>query len=306
MPCRSPILAWRGHISSDKFNEKTGKMGLVFRRDQASPSAQEYQLPCGKCRVCRLERARQWAVRCIHENAEHGKSCFLTLTYDDHHLPADGSLRPADMQLFLKRLRKRIDPIKIRFFQCGEYGEINQRPHHHCLLFGYDFPDKIPYGRKTKHQIYGSKLLNELWGQGFASIGNLTFDSACYTARYIMKKQFGRNAEEHYNGRKPEYITMSRRPGIGQTFFENYKEDIYNHDRCVVSSKLILKPPLYYDRLYERSHSERLQQLKADRKSFAQRSNGVDPDRYARKEKVLEVREKQQPRELNEILNQQF
>ena len=98
-------------------------------------------LPCGQCVGCRLERSRQWAVRCMHERSMHERACFVTLTYDDEHLPPGKSLNYPDVQKFLRRLRKRVG-VPIRFYLCGEYGDDTDRPRYHICLFGFDFPDK--------------------------------------------------------------------------------------------------------------------------------------------------------------------
>ena len=121
------------------------------------------ELPCGRCIGCKLERARQWAVRCMHEAALHEANCFVTLTYEDDKLPPDGGLRPRDFVLFMKRLRKRYGN-GIRFFHCGEYGEKFLRPHHHVLLFNHDWPDKrVCRTSKSGESLYSSGELESLW-----------------------------------------------------------------------------------------------------------------------------------------------
>jgi hypothetical protein len=100
------------------------------------------ELPCGQCIGCRLERSRQWAMRCLHESSLYDRNAFVTLTYDDEHLPPGGSLNYPDFQRFMKRLRKN-SKSPIRFYMGGEYGESTLRPHFHVCLFGYDFPDKV-------------------------------------------------------------------------------------------------------------------------------------------------------------------
>lgn len=296
MPCYHPITAWKSK-ELDDVNPATGKVKMVFRAD-AGLASTKTELKCGQCIGCRLDRAREWAVRCIHENSRHEKSCWLTLTYNDEHLPIDGSLRPRDMVLFLKRLRKKFAPETVRFFQCGEYGDINKRPHHHVIIFGIDFPDKKPISRRKKNLTYSSEILQELWPFGFSCIGELTFDSACYTARYILKKQTGKFAKEHYGERLPEYITMSRKPGIGKDFYESFKEDLYNYDKCVVHNKFICRPPRYYDKLYESSHSEHFAQLKRARKLRALANPHNTDERRATKKRIAEINQAKLQREI--------
>ena len=100
----------------------------------------------------------------------------------------------------------------VRFFHCGEYGELLYRPHYHACLFGFDFSDKVLWSTRGGVRLYRSKILEKLWTFGFSTIGDVTFESAAYVARYCTKKITGDKADEHYNGRSPEYVTMSRPP----------------------------------------------------------------------------------------------
>lgn len=149
----------------------------------------ELRLPCGQCVGCRLERSRQWALRCVHEASLHDSNLFVTLTYDDEHLPEFNSLYYPDFQKFMKRLRKKFSRENIRFYMCGEYGETTLRPHYHVILFNFDLPDRRLYRRShSGDHLFTSEILTKIWGKGFCPFGNVTFQSAAYTARYIMKK----------------------------------------------------------------------------------------------------------------------
>lgn len=300
MSCDFPLRAWR---SADPDDWSKGKHKLVFRKDLGFPNT-EMLIACGQCAGCRLDRARSWAIRCLHEASLHSSNCFLTLTYDNDHYPTDGSLQKDDIQLFLKRFRKKIAPTQIRFFQCGEYGEVCKkcgksqvycrcgewspslgRPHHHILVFGYDFPDKLLH-RSGSNPLYTSAILGKLWTYGYHSIGNITFDSACYTARYILKKITGDKAQDHYNGKLPEFITMSRRPGLGKGWLDIYYADIYNHDKCVVSDSFVARPPKYYDAQYSANHADHFSAIKNSRKikAIEQNLQLTDEDKEARRE----------------------
>ena len=161
------------------------------------PNTTSVQLPCGQCIGCRLKRAESWAVRCVHESRMHSENCFITLTYDDDNLPPYGNLRYADFQKFLKRLRKKRGPF--RFFMAGEYGEQFFRPHHHACLFGLHFHDRELHSRSDSgSDVCVSAELSDLWPDGHASVGDFTFESAAYVARYVVKKVTGDAAEEHY------------------------------------------------------------------------------------------------------------
>lgn len=291
MPCYHPLTAWK---SRDPDDWRNGKVKMVFREDLGWP-ATRMELPCGQCIGCRLDKARQWAIRCANEAQLHEQNCFLTLTYRPESLPENESLEPEHMQKFLKRLRKSISPKQIRFFQCGEYGDDSSRPHHHCLLFGHDFPDKLLV-KRGNYPLYNSTTLDKLWGHGFCTIGEVTFDSACYVARYILKKITGESAEEHYMGRKPEYITMSRRPGIGSDFYKNFGGDIYNHDRLVITDKFLAKPPRFYDRMYEVDDPDRFRLLKIERRKKAKENPDNSCDRLAVKKEIAQLNQKKIPR----------
>lgn len=260
---------------------------MVFSLEKGIPGT-EIELPCGQCAGCRLDYARQWAVRCCHEAQLHQDNCFLTLTYRD--IPNDASLQPADMRNFLKRLRKHLEPKKIRFFQCGEYGEQNARPHHHCLLFGHAFNDMLII-RRGENPLFQSDTLDKLWGHGFCSIGELTFDSACYVARYILKKITGDTAVDHYGNRKPEYTTMSRRPGIGKDFYTKFKEDLYNHDRVVVTDQFLCKPPRFYDKLFEIDFPDKFEQIKEARRQKAIENPENNEHRRKVKQELTSIRQ---------------
>lgn len=212
---------------------------------------------------CRLERSRQWAIRCQHEASLHKNNAFITLTYDDEALPPHGGLRYRDYQLFMKRLRKARPKEHIRFYMCGEYGEQYMRPHYHACIFNITFPDGM-YWKKSpsgEGKIYVSDELTKLWGHGHASYGDVTFKSAAYVARYIMKKITGDLAEQHYgvidketgeiHQREPEFNHMSLKPGIGAGWLEKYQSDIYPKGEVVVNGKEV-KPPKYYDKKYKK------------------------------------------------------
>lgn len=228
-------------------------------------------IACGQCIGCRLERSRQWAVRCIHEAQLWPSNCFITLTYDDEHLPADHSLQVKDFQLFMKRLRKSLAPKKLRFFHCGEYGEPTEnnnyiaRPHYHAAIFNHDFADKT-YWKKSPSgtDVFVSDYLADHWPQGWSAVGELNFESAAYIARYIVDKVNGDDADKHYNGRAPEYVTMSRRPGIASEWYKKYKGDVFPSDNIHVRGKE-MRPPKFYMTMLEKEDSIQHENIKKQR-----------------------------------------
>lgn len=262
------------------------------------------QLPCGRCIGCRLEYSRQWAVRCLHEAQMHKDNSYLTLTFDDEHLPRDMSLHYDVFQKFLKRLRKRYGDKKIRFYMCGEYGEEFQRPHFHCILFGHDFADKVIHSRTSSgFRLYVSAELSKLWPFGFSTIGDVTFESAAYVARYVMKKVTGDAAEEHYRyldpetgelfDRTPEFCHMSLKPGIGADWADKYQSDIFPHG-FVVARGQKMQPPKYYEKRFAKLSAfgeEVLNEIKARRRALGERkrADGTD-DRLEVRKIVSEAR----------------
>lgn len=258
------------------------------------------EVGCGQCIGCRLERSRQWAVRCMHEAQMHEDNCFITLTFDNEHIPQNGSLDVSIFQRFMKRLRKEYAPKKIRFFHCGEYGEKFKRPHYHACLFGFDFSDLVSYNT-GKGVVQSSNALKKLWPYGFNTVGELTFDSAAYVARYITKKVTGQAALLHYtdidfktgevlNERKPEYTTMSRRPGIGKKWFDEFKDEVYPSDSVVVRGKE-MKPPKYYDSQYEIIEPEKFLKIKDERvKEASKHLNDQTEERLKVRQKVAEAK----------------
>lgn len=285
MPCFSPLQAWRGR----KLD--SGKRAIVFRRAERCESLvdSELSLPCGQCLGCRLERSRQWAMRCVGEASCHKRNCFITLTYDAPHLPQDGGLSLEDWQLFMKRLRKYAGNCRLRFFMCGEYGERLGRPHFHACLFNWDFADKVFWSCRDGVRLYRSSRLEKLWGKGFATVGDVTFESAAYVARYCVKK--AGVLEERYEDvdgrvydvdsstgviRVPEFTTMSRRDGIGKRWFDKFKDDLYPSDFHVVRG-VKCKPARYYDALFEREDAAGMRDVRARRLGRA-RLAGNDND----------------------------
>ncbi len=262
VPCFRPLKAYWKPGGGIAF---TAKAGWYDRH---------LELPCGQCVGCRLERSRQWALRCVHEAQMHERNCFVTLTYSPECLPDDGSLHVEDWQKFAKRVRKRLGPF--RFFHCGEYGEESFRPHYHACMFGVDFSeDRVPLKKERGNTLYRSDQLEDLWSHGFATVGSLTWQSAAYVARYCMKKATGKLGKERYarvdvqtgevSSVRPEYVTMSRRPGIGSEWFEQFASDVYPADEVVHEGKRY-RPPRFYDLKLPR---EELEVLKTKRRKAA-------------------------------------
>lgn len=291
MACYHPV---EGYLS--RVRNASGKRSVVFSVEEGFID-KPVSVPCGRCIGCRLEYARQWAVRCMHEASLYERNCFVTLTYEDKYLPPDGGLCPRDMVLFLKRLRKRYD-YPIRYFQCGEYGERLGRPHHHVLLFNHDFADKVALNNVFgERNVWRSKELEELWPFGRSEIGTVTFESAGYVARYSMKKVTGAAAADWYMGRHPEYLTMSRRPGIGYGWLMKFAADVYPDDMLIVNG-VRCKPPRFYDEMLAKRFPKLMAELKRKRARAAVDSPDNTGKRLLDREAVQVSRVKFLPRSL--------
>lgn len=307
MACYYPRKGYRS-----KSVNPSGKRSIVFNLNQGFRDL-PVVVPCGQCIGCRLEHSRQWAMRLVHEKSLHETSCFITLTYATENLPKDNSLRKRDFQLFMKKLRKWLAHKRIRFFHCGEYGENFGRPHYHAIIFGHDWSDKeLKFVTKRGDKVYTSKKLEELWGLGLVSTAEVTFESAAYVARYVTKKVTGEKAIHHYNKidlstgeilseRSPEYVTMSRRPGIGKDWFSKYTSDVFPHDRVVLRGRK-MKPPKYYSALYEIHYPEDYARVKALRLKAAKKPEVQADNTHER----LRVRETIQLKKLNEQLQRKL
>lgn len=279
MPCYHPLRAY------------TQAEGGVTFKSPTTHDGNPIDLPCGQCYGCRLQRSRDWAVRIMHEAQLHEENCFVTLTYSDANQPS--SLQYRDFQLFLKRLRKHhslshSQSNKLRFYMVGEYGSNSKRAHFHACLFNISFPDQI-YFKKTEsgERIYTSETLSKLWPWGHCSIGQLTFQSAAYCARYIMAKITGDAAERHYDGRKPEFNCMSRRPGIGAGWLDKFRSDVFPCDYVVSSDGHKDRVPKYYDKLNKRHDALEIDQIKSERAANALPGRADNtPSRLAVKEAV--------------------
>lgn len=200
-----------------------------------------------------MRRASDWELRVMHEAQQWQQNCFITLTYGRDKLPPNASLSHRDFQLFMKRARKAIGPF--RFYMCGEYGPLNNRPHYHACLFGIDFTDRTPSGRsKSGRLFYNSQLLHDLWTHGIVTVQDLTRETASYTARYVMQKLTGDQATEAYTNtnRIPPYNAMSLKPGIGHDWFHQYRSDVFPHDYVATNDGRTRTVPRYYDRLAKR------------------------------------------------------
>lgn len=216
----------------------------TFSPGDAKPGAQGVEVGCYRCQGCKASRTAQWTQRNIWEFDAHGQvGCFVTLTLADEHLPESYSVDVRTLQLFLKRLRKRLwreFRVKIRFFAVAEYGDAEsgtKRPHYHVLVYGWrpEDAEQIENAQSGLPQ-WQSALLSEVWGQGRVTVGDVTPQSISYCAGYVFDKRSGDAAKEEYSNRlhpvtgevrtvRPPFNVMSRRPGIGMGWYEKHAGD---------------------------------------------------------------------------------
>lgn len=294
MPCYHPIPMWH----SKNINKETGKRPLTANYGDAwrplGRLPDTIYVPCGQCVGCRLEYSRQWAMRCVHEFETAGRvGSFITLTYNPDNLPPDGKVRKDHVQKFFKRLRKKFGN-GIRFFACGEYGHNFKRPHYHAIIFGLQFTDLMIHTVKHGYQYYRSPTLERLWPYGFSLVGNVTFESAAYVARYVFKKQKGDDVDDSLQ----PFVLMSRMPGLGHDWYNKYKNQIYPNDFIVIRDGITCKPPQYYDSLLEKDNPELYEQVKKARQAKYRRDEDMTDEEYA----AAEIQERLKAKKLTKLV----
>lgn len=189
---------------------------------------------CGQCMPCRFNRRRIWSHRIMLEAGQYTDNAFVTLSYSDECLPDTGSVVPADVQLWLKRLRKAVDPIRIRFFAVGEYGDVSERPHYHVALFNYP-GCRFGVSRYGTHKncCVACDTVRDTWGKGNVFVGVLEPSSAAYVCGYVTKKLTA-SGDARLNGRHPEFARMSLRPGIGGDAMFEVADVVMRYDTVAV------------------------------------------------------------------------
>lgn len=258
MTCYYPVHGWQ----SAKPNEKTGKYPLTFNIREAYVD-KPMTVPCGKCTGCRSDQAMAWSIRAYHESTQHLLNSFITLTYDEQHLPADRKIDPAELQKFFKRARK--TGYKLRYIACGEYGEQTRRPHYHAIIFGQDFADdKIT----IDDNLYTSPTLEKLWGKGNVSIAPADLGSIFYVCGYTQKKI----------GDPDTFSLSSRRPPIGNTWLNNHIDDLERTGIITIDGREFQIPPAYF-----RRKEHELEHIKEQRREYA-KNTPIDYTKLAARE----------------------
>lgn len=268
----------------------------IFRSDNHSRIVSKFiEIPCNNCIGCRIDRSREWANRMMLELQDHDSAYFVTLTYNEEHVPTSFypdpetgealpvmTLKPKDPQDWLKRLRKAFPDDTIRFFLCGEYGGQTHRPHYHAIVYGLHLDDLVPAPGARDNRYMTSASLQRTWSikgvsgyepLGFVLIAPVSWQSCAYVARYVTKKLYGKEAEfyETFN-LCPEFTRMSRRPGIARKYYDRDPDcckDTFLH-LSTPEGGVKFPPPKYFQRLYDVDEPEQSAELKAKRIRFAE------------------------------------
>lgn len=340
MSCYHPLKAFKigVHVSGkDKYKivpydvhhitQYTAEGGWVPVREPFYGSvgihrSEWIEIPCGHCVGCRLDYSRQWANRCMLELQYHKSAYFVTLTYDEEHVPRcyhpdvevdemveEMTLCKRDFQLFMKRLRK-FTGQKLRYFACGEYGSQTFRPHYHAIIYGLELDDLEVYSRKNSYVYYNSDTLSRIWSYGHVVVGEVNWDTCAYTARYIMKKVDGEDKiMTDVFKVQPEFTLMSRKPGIAYQYLIDHPE-VYDYDQINISTPRggkQFKPPRYFDKLFDIDNHEKMVDVKERRKADAKASETLKLSRTnLSKLEQLEVEERIKRNKIKSLLRKEI
>lgn len=300
MACNDPLRGFVIWINGQREIKVTGRNidhlelyddGVYRQVDNGliSPYCKKYvseyiDIPCGRCMGCRLDYSKMWADRMMLELQYHDNAYFLTLTYNDDNLPEgeyiddegvinkSHSLIKRDLQLFIKRLRKS-QKNKLMYYACGEYGDKSARPHYHAIIYSLDIPDLMFYKKGKKgYNYYTSEYLNSVWQLGYVIVGQVSYDTCAYTARYITKKQYGKGKEKYERlGIEPEFATMSLRPAIGLAYYQDNMERIASLDSVSIPTAeggRQIRPSKYYYSKLEQYDKEMYLKLKEKNETY--------------------------------------
>lgn len=277
MSCFHPLEAYRDRSS--------GRVTIGYHPGE-SPRRDGMELPCGRCVGCKMDRARAWSIRVMHEAQLYDSNLFVTLDYAPESLPKSLSLEYPHFQKFMRRLRRRMPGVSpspvgtypIRFFCAGEYGEKFQRPHWHAVLFNCYFKDSVRLFNGTSR----SATAESVWEHGNVVIGEVTAASAAYVAGYTLAKRYGQSAQDHYEdvvnlstgevtARRAEFCQMSRDPGIGAWWYSRFKGDLFPKDHAVVEGKEHKVPGYYWRKFQQEADPLLVEELEAARVERARR-----------------------------------
>lgn len=336
--CKSPLFAYQylalvdagqGELVEDPCRVQNRKLWFMkncdrqkfdlLKEENKVDGLSYFEIPCGNCIECRLNKSREWATRIACEQLTSYNSIFLTLTYDDDHLPMGNHFLPT---LVEDHLSKFMDDLRayckyhynadnIRFYGAGEYGSVTARPHYHVCIFNLPsalLDQSVMYKASFQGDIYyNNPVIDKIWKKGYCVIGDLNWQSAAYVARYVVKKLKGPKASKYLEyGIRPEFSRMSRRPGIGTQYYNSMKDYIYKYDSIVLPKIGKVKPSAFFDKKYAFDDPEVMAYIKCDRALTAERAKAyklsktdLDYESYLKVEEMeLEARLKKLVRPL--------
>ena len=245
-------MAKYGYSSSSYLNK-------VYKSEDIERIEKMIQVPCGCCRECLADNSKQWAFRILKEAAQYENNYFVTITYNEDNIPNDRMLDKNFFTDFNKKLKTYLSrnglKSDFRFYGVGEYGSKTARPHYHVIYFGLDLQDlKFEYIDSNHNLHFSSKLLDQVWQKGFIDIGSVDIGSACYVARYCDKKRRLTTSEKKdllEKGIVPEFAAMSRRPGIGASYYDEAYDRFINGKYYDIEKGKQFKLPLYYTKKFK-------------------------------------------------------
>lgn len=296
MACFRPIPAYR-----------TSGGEVVFSELARYDIVESMQLRCEHCDGCKADYSSMWASRAMHEKKMHRESMFVTLTFNADNLPYRGQLEYSTFQKWMRRMRKEFKE-KLRFFMCGEYGDLNGRPHFHAIVYGLWPEDAEPWRKNdVGDQLYRSPLLEKLWPYGHVEFGQVTYESCRYVAGYVAKKFYGDEGKYKYKrfdelgeyDLVPPFTHMSLKPGIGAQWLDKFWSDVFPAGELVEAGGLKRKLPRYYEKRLKRRDPDAYEALKMRRAEEGRaRADDNTPARLAVREECLRAKVSRQRRDL--------
>ena len=234
-------------------------LNALYKHEDIERIDKMVQVPCGCCRECLADNSKQWAFRILKEAAQYENNYFITITYNDDNIPSDRMLDVDFFKDFNKKLKTYLNrkglKSDFRFYGVGEYGSKTARPHYHCIYFNLDLQDlKFEYIDSNHNLHFSSPLLEQVWQKGFIDIGSVDIGSACYVARYCDKKRRLTTSEKRdleAKGIVPEFSSMSRRPGIGASYYDEAYDRFINGKYYDIEKGKQFKLPLYYTKKFK-------------------------------------------------------
>lgn len=212
-----------------------------------------YKLPCGRCTNCKIQIAKEWALRCCLELPYWEKSIFTTLTFRDSEM-TDPSIHKKELSDFFHNVRNdlRKSKQKIKILGCGEYGDESMRKHYHAIIFGLGMSnEKITISHNCETYTSENSILEKNWSKGNVFNGIVTWNSCRYVASYVFKKYYDELKEDYYTSKGLENPFQHTSNGIGKQFYEEWANNILSKG-YIMFNGIKHTIPRYFLELYEK------------------------------------------------------